>query len=120
MTTRTVVVDTDVFGIALGAGPEGLWGRYARHLSGAAMVVSFQTVAELRYGALKANWGQGRFARMEDRIRQALIVPPHDTLAHTWASLRTECRKIGHPSTTSTTRQTSGSRRRRISQAYDL
>ena len=97
MTGRTVVVDTNVFGIALGNDPLSLAGRYAKHLNGAALVVSFQTVAELRYGALKANWGSARVAAMETRIQQALVVPPHDALAHVWAHLRNECRKIGHP-----------------------
>ena len=96
MTGRTVVVDTNVFGIALGTDPLGLASRYAKHLNGAVLVVSFQTVAELRFGALRANWGSARVAAMEDRLRQALVVPPHDALAHGWAHLRNECRKIGH------------------------
>lgn len=97
MSDRTVVVDTTVFGAVLGKDRHGLTKTYANDLTGARLVISFQTVAELRYGALAANWGTRRTDEMEKRIRVAALIPPHDDLAHQWAALRYECRKVGHP-----------------------
>jgi predicted nucleic acid-binding protein len=65
-------------------------------LAGARLIISFQTVAELRYGALNANWGLTKVSEMESQIKRAAIVPPHDDLAHEWARLRVECRAAGH------------------------
>ena len=81
MSERTVVVDTGVFGAALGKDSHDLIGTYAQDLSGSRLIISFQTVAELRYGALAANWGERRIEQMEERIRRAAVIPPHDDLA---------------------------------------
>jgi predicted nucleic acid-binding protein len=93
---RSFVVDTGVFGASLGADPLGLVKLYEAELTGARLVISFQTVAELRYGALSSHWGARRTAEMEARIRLAVTIPPHDDLATEWARLRDECRRHGH------------------------
>jgi predicted nucleic acid-binding protein len=96
VTTHSVVVDTGVFGAALGSDPRKLRSLYAGDLAGARLVISFQTVAELRYGAINATWGSAKVSEMERQIARAAIVPPHDELAHEWARLRAECRTAGH------------------------
>lgn len=54
-----VVVDTMVINWLLNDRPEDLAGRY-RDLIGANPVrLAFQTLMELRYGALRAGWGHG-------------------------------------------------------------
>src|SRR5207249_10447251 len=38
---------------------------YRPHLENASLLLSFQTVAEMRFGALKANWGEERKRDLE-------------------------------------------------------
>lgn len=91
-----VVVDTGVFGAVLGTDPHGLVIKYKRHLLGRRLVISFQTVAELRYGALVRGWRGQRMYMLEERIRDAAVIPPHDQLCSEWSALRNECRASGH------------------------
>lgn len=93
---EAIVVDTNVFGAVLGTDPHGLTEKYENHLLGKRLVISFQTVAELRYGALKTGWATKRTLRMEERFRDAAVIPPHDRLASEWAALRHACRLVGH------------------------
>lgn len=54
--------------------------RYDIHLRGRSLVLSFATVSELRYGALKANWGPLRRKHMEDWLSQVstVVMPDND------------------------------------------
>lgn len=98
MTTATgpdaVAVDTSVMSAAITQAL--LAASYQRHLTGRRIVLSFQTVAELRFGALKANWGTQRRAALEARIAALTIVPADNGLASSWAALRDICRRSGH------------------------
>lgn len=94
MTHEAVVVDTTVFSTVLSGG--SIADHHRSALEGRPLVVSFQTVAELRYGALKAGWGPARVEQMERRVARALVVPPHDQLATAWAELRAACHRSGH------------------------
>jgi hypothetical protein len=60
------VVDTDVFSADLVPG-SWLAERYAPIITGQPAFVSFQTAAELRYGALSRGWGPGGSARAAKR-----------------------------------------------------
>ncbi len=51
-----VVVD-DFFGAELTPSTKHLAGRYRKVLAGKAVAISFQTAAEIRYGALRGGWG---------------------------------------------------------------
>jgi predicted nucleic acid-binding protein len=55
----TVLVDTNVFTARLRE-RSPLATSYAKHLFGQRVAVAPQTVAEARYGALSAGWGQAR------------------------------------------------------------
>lgn len=98
MSDEAVVVDTNVFGATLttSVGNSAIVAAYGKYLSGKKLVISFQTVAELRFGALKANWGQVRRERLEDRLKMSVSIPPHDELVRAWAVLRHDCRSQGH------------------------
>jgi predicted nucleic acid-binding protein len=75
----------------------GLLDRYAAHLRGKSLVLSFATVCELRYGCLKAGWAPVRIGRMEAWFREvAAIVMPDNDLVTLCASLRDTCRRNGH------------------------
>jgi hypothetical protein len=57
-----VVIDTDVYGAELVPGSK-LASRYQAIIVGRPVFISFQTAAELRYGALLRNWGEARMRR---------------------------------------------------------
>ncbi len=52
-----VVLDTNVFTARLNP-RSSLLPLYDKHVLGARIVIAAQTVAEARYGALKAGWGE--------------------------------------------------------------
>ena len=69
-----VVVDTGVFGADLSASSKPLADIYADMLEGRNILISFVTVAELRFGALRAGWGTKRRNDLEETIEAAKIV----------------------------------------------
>ncbi len=85
-----------MFTAVLSPRKNNLGALYRDDLAGRKLVISFQTSAEVRYGALKARWGNERLERMEQRLAAALHVPPHEELTRAWAELRNECRRAGH------------------------
>ena len=48
---------------------------YAGYFANAELFVSFQTVAEMRYGALNAAWGERRRAELESFLLSLNVVP---------------------------------------------
>jgi predicted nucleic acid-binding protein len=60
-----LVVDTGVFGARLSPRGRSLALSYQPLLEGRATVISFVTVAELRFGAKLAGWGSSRFQHLE-------------------------------------------------------
>ncbi len=61
---------------------------YAQDLAGRKLLISFQTAAEVRYGALWRGWGQPKLGFMERHLATAVEVPPHAELTNEWAMLR--------------------------------
>jgi tRNA(fMet)-specific endonuclease VapC len=90
-----VVVDTDVYSARL-VPDSTLARRYEPLLIGRAELVSFQTVAEVRYGALLRGWGDTRLRRMEAAFGQIEIVYPGPDLIRAYAELRADCQRAGH------------------------
>jgi hypothetical protein len=63
--SEPVVIDTMVAG-AMVIPPKGnLLTRYRPLLLGHPLVLTFATVAELRYGAYRSGWGDSRLAKLE-------------------------------------------------------
>lgn len=89
-----IVIDTGVFGANLGQSP--LVALYNPIILGRKAFISFQTAAELRYGALLRNWGPRRMRDLEARISEAETVHSGPELIETYARLRVECERIGH------------------------
>lgn len=70
--------------------------RYEPIIVGRPAFLSFQTVAELRYGALHRNWGEARRRKLDAKIAAAEIVHSGDDLVGVYAQLRAECVRVGH------------------------
>lgn len=100
MTGRTaagVIVDTMVLSWLLDDRPAELAAGYRELIGAAPMLVPFQALMELRYGTLKAGWGEMRRRRLERRIAQLTVAQPDDATITVCAELRERCRQAGHP-----------------------
>jgi predicted nucleic acid-binding protein len=90
-----IVIDTDVFGADIVPGSK-LSVTYEPIIVGRLAFISFQTAAELRFGALRRNWGEARMLRLEARISEAETVHSGPELVRVYAQLRVDCERIGH------------------------
>jgi tRNA(fMet)-specific endonuclease VapC len=90
-----IVIDTDVFSADLVPGSK-LAERYAPIITGRAAFISFQTVAELRYGALRRGWGTARMLKLDAKIQRAEVVHTGPELVLVCAQLRADCEAAGH------------------------
>ena len=91
-----VVVDTSVFGADLLKVRAPLAASYQPFLVGRAVFISFVTVAELRYGARRADWGDSRLRRLDARIASVETVWPGPELTASYVELRDACARRGH------------------------
>lgn len=92
-----LVVDTGVFSAGLRSQPPAGYGPVLTKMVGQQIFLAVHTVAELRFGALAAEWGEARRGRLEGAIAAGTVVPVSDALLHRVARLRLQCRKDGHP-----------------------
>ena len=89
-----VLVDTDVFSFIFRRDPRGA--SYRTHIEGRIAILSFQTVAELLFGAYMANWGQERVEALRDEMRKYAVADFDAEMAERWAEIRAERRSAGH------------------------
>ena len=90
-----MVVDTDVYSARL-IPNSTLARRYESLLVGRLEFVSFQTIAEIRYGALLRGWGATRLRRMEAEIARIEVIHSGPQLFRAYAELRVACKRAGH------------------------
>ena len=91
--SNAVVLDTTVTSLMLNQNP--LLALYYTHLQNVTWLISFQTVAEMRYGARKANWGAGRQEILEQFLQRFHIVPSTNELAYLWADIKVDSQRAG-------------------------
>lgn len=92
-----LVVDTGVFSAALSRRRRPTFDRQVNSLRGHQLFLAVVTVAELRYGAIVAEWGEPRRRQLETAISATTVVPVSDRLLSTVAETRAMCRRLGHP-----------------------
>ena len=93
----SVVVDTMVVSALVNAGRDpGRAARWRTAIDGRSIVVSFVTVTELRFGALKAGWGEIRRRGLERVLARLVVVQPDDDLMRVCAQLRADSWRSGH------------------------
>lgn len=90
-----IVIDTGVFGADL-VRRSPLAERFEPLIVGRPAFISFQTAAELRYGALRRGWGERRMMALDARIRSAETVHTGPELIEEHARLRADCARVGH------------------------
>lgn len=91
-----ILVDTGVFSASISRRRRARFKPQLGLMAGHQVFLAAVTVAELRYGALVAGWGQQRRHRLEQSIAATTVVPVSDALLTTAAELRYACRQAGH------------------------
>ena len=94
LTGGPIAVDTVIISWLLSRSPQVQ--PYQPYLTGRQFVISFITVAELRYGAAKGNWGDPRKQKLEERLAAMRIVIPDNDLVNTYVAMRVQCERAGH------------------------
>jgi predicted nucleic acid-binding protein len=94
--TARLVVDTDVASFVLKWHPE-FAPRYVDMIRGSELVVSFMTVAEMRQGALDANWGPRKCDVLEAYLADFSVLHSDSLLCSTCAVVRNQSTRKGRP-----------------------
>jgi tRNA(fMet)-specific endonuclease VapC len=91
-----ILVDTGVFSASISRRRRVRFDTQVGLMAGHQVFLAAVTVAELRYGALVAGWGDDRRRRLEESVEATTVVPLSDTLLTAAAQLRHACRQAGH------------------------
>ena len=89
----TVVVDTSVVSNLFRGGDIAEY--YSRRLTGRRLVVSFQVIEELWFGAYKYGWGEKRKSELGKHLELYEIIWPNHELIDVCANLRTSAETVG-------------------------
>ena len=92
--TARLVVDTDVASFVFKWHPE-FAPRYVAIMRGPELVLSFMTLAEMRQGALDANWGPRKWEVLEAYLADFSVLHSDAILCSIWAALRNESTRKG-------------------------
>jgi tRNA(fMet)-specific endonuclease VapC len=90
-----VVVDTDVLSFQIKGDSRAR--RYDRFLTGQLWVISFMTLAELRWWTLQRRWGAARRRQLTEHLRQVHVYYADSDLCDWWARVTLQTRRNGHP-----------------------
>ena len=93
MASGLVVLDTSV--VSLFMRGHGTADYYRGEIEGLRAVISFQTLEESWFGALKNNWGEERRNLLGLHLAQFDVVWPNLELVHIAAGLRAERERAG-------------------------
>jgi len=91
-----MVVDTMIASAWLGLRPSERKARWQPLLERAAWVLPFTVVAEMRFGAEVARWGQRRQGVLDRLIARIGVMPPLDAVTDAYVALRTWTVRSGH------------------------
>jgi tRNA(fMet)-specific endonuclease VapC len=92
---NVVLLDTNI--ISYQHNEHSLWDAYEPRLKGKVLLTAAQSVAELRYGAFRRDWGTARQERLEHFIRMYTVIYPNNAICTMWARTRASVEKIGRP-----------------------
>jgi predicted nucleic acid-binding protein len=84
-----LVVDTDVASFVFKWHPE-FAPQYVGIIRGSELVLSFMTLAEMRQGALDANWGPRKCDVLEAYLTEFSVFHSDSPLCSAWAAIRSE------------------------------
>lgn len=91
-----VIVDTMVMSWLIEPDRSPLADPYRELIGGRSTLVVFQTVMELRFGALNARWGELRRRRLESNLARLTLIEADNEMATVCATVRHRCVRVGH------------------------
>ena len=91
--TPLVVADTTVVSFLLNRSDEAAY--YEERLRGRRVVISFQTMEEMWFGAYRRSWGSRRLAALAEHLAHYGVVMPNEALIRETAQLRARQERIG-------------------------
>lgn len=91
-----VVLDTDATSWLLDPRPTPTAEATRRAVDGRSRVVSFVTITELRFGALRAGWGEFRLRQPERSLGDLDVIQTDEPLIIRHGNLRNELSRSGH------------------------
>ena len=93
---NALVIDTNVISYIINHDSRGE--SYSQILGGmSASYISFITVAELRFGVRRRNWGAARRDALEGYLRNFAIYYPDEELTDLFVAVRLDRMAAGHP-----------------------
>jgi predicted nucleic acid-binding protein len=90
-----ILVDTDVFSFIFRGHPRAA--SFRPYLVNRTAALSFMSVAELHYGALKDQWSPARMQRLEAALGRYVVLPFDQAVCLSWARVRHEREAKGKP-----------------------
>ena len=94
---EAVFLDTNVLSWLLQGRDDRLTDSYRDLIGTRLVILPFQVVAEVRYGMLRARWGELRVRRAERVLAGFAIAQPDDATLTVYAQLRLRAIQNGHP-----------------------
>jgi predicted nucleic acid-binding protein len=88
-----VLLDTNVASYLMKGTAEAE--RYRRHVERQRIALTLISVAEMRYGGLKADWGEERRLQLERFIAGCTLIPGNAEIALTAAAIMNHRKRIG-------------------------
>lgn len=96
MAASTVVVDTMIASAWLGVRESQRRSRWQPLLEQAAWVLPFTVVAEMRFGAEVAGWGERRRSVLDRLVARTAVMPPLAAVTDAYVDVRTWAFRAGH------------------------
>ncbi len=93
MADNRIVVDTDVVSYIFNRHTQAAY--FLPRLSHRSLAVAFMTVAQLYYGAYKAMWGNQRIFKLENHLKNYVVLPYDHLVCLKWAEIKCKCDKMG-------------------------
>ncbi|MFC6715104.1 PIN domain-containing protein [Branchiibius cervicis] len=99
MVDRLVLVDTDAFSkvVLRRRDSDPRSDGWRKLLTGWKLTIAAQSEAEMRYGALLAQWGEPRMAALAQTFRRVPTLPVTEDVITSFATIRVACHRAGHP-----------------------
>ncbi|MHB1516443.1 MAG: PIN domain-containing protein [Acidiferrobacteraceae bacterium] len=95
MSEGRIIADTNIISYLMKGSALGQ--RYKPHLAGKVVGIVFVTVAEMHYGAEKNNWGEKRQRKLEEHLKNFVVLPYHNEIAKAYARVVVERERVGRP-----------------------
>ena len=94
-TAAKLMLDTNIVSYLMKG--HSLANDYLPHLQGKLLAISFITVGEMYFGAENARWGVQKRQKLEETLRNFVVVPYDHEIARCYARVMVERKRIGRP-----------------------